>query len=89
MAVLITQLKAYISMYRHDFICLFETYLDSTTPDSVLKKDGYNLVRVEHLNNVKRDGVFIYCKELLPVRIITLPYFKKALLLEMASNNKR
>ena len=76
-------------MYKHNFICLLETYLDSTTPDSVLKKDGYNLVSVEHPNNVKRDGVCIYYKELLPVRIITLPYFKKALLLEMASSNKR
>ena len=26
------QLKAYNSIYKHDFICLSETYLDSSTP---------------------------------------------------------
>ena len=51
--------------------------------------DGYNLVPVEHANNIKRGGVCIYDKELLPVRIISLPYLKKALPLEMAYNNKK
>ena len=37
----LTQLKL-ISMYKHDFICLSETYLDSTIPDSLLEIDGYN-----------------------------------------------
>ena len=31
-----TQLKAYISIYKHDYICLSETYLDSSIPDSLL-----------------------------------------------------
>ena len=35
----LTQLKAYISVYRHDFICLSEAYLDSSTPDSLLEID--------------------------------------------------
>ena len=76
-------------MYKHDFICFSETYLDSTTPDSLLKVDGYNLVRVNHHNNTKRDGVCIYYKESLPVGIISLPYLKEALLLEMIYNNKK
>ena len=59
----LTQLKAYISMYKHDFICLSETYLDSSTPDRLLKIDGYILVRADHPNNIKRGGVCIYCKE--------------------------
>ena len=73
----LTQLKAYISMYKHDFICLSETYLDSTIPDSLLEIDGYNLVRADHSNNIKRGGVCIYYKESLPVRVISLPYFLK------------
>ena len=28
----LTQLKAYNSLYKHDFICLSETYLDSSIP---------------------------------------------------------
>ena len=76
-------------MYKHDFICLSETYLHSSTPDSLLEIDGYVLVRADHPNNIKRGGVCIYYKESLPVRVISLPYLKEALLLEMTYNNKK
>ena len=76
-------------MYKHDFICLSETYLDSSTPDGLLEIDGYNLVRADHPNNIKRGGVCIYHKESLPVRAISLPYLEEALLLEMTYNNKK
>ena len=64
-----TQLKAYISTYKHDFICLTETYLDSSIPDSLLEIDGYNLICSDHPNDIKRGGVCIYFKEILPVRV--------------------
>ena len=83
------QLKVYISMYKHDLICLSETYLDSSTPDSLLEIDTCNLVRADHLNNIKRGGVCIYYKESLTVRVISLPYLKEALLSDMTYNNKR
>ena len=57
-------------MYKPDFICLSETYIDSTTPDSLPKIDGYNLVREVHPNNIKRRGGCICYKESLPIRII-------------------
>ena len=85
----LTQLKVYISMYKHDFICLSETYLDSPIPESLLEIDGYNLLGVDHPNNIKRGGVCIYYKESLAVRVISLPDFKEALLLEMTDNNKK
>ena len=85
----LTQLKAYISTYKHDFLCLSETYLDSSTPDELLEIEGYILVRADHPDNIKRGGVCVYYKESLPVRIISLPYFKEALLLEMNQNNKK
>ena len=85
----LTQLKAYISMYKYDCICLSETYLDSTTPDNLLEIDGYNLVRADHPDNIKRGGVCIYYKESLPVRVISLPYLKEGLVLEMNDNNKK
>ena len=47
---------------------------------------GYNLVRTDHLDNTKRGGVCIYYKESLPVRVINLPYFKEALVLDMSFN---
>ena len=70
-------------MCKHDFICLSETYLDSSTPDRLLEIDGYILVRADNSNNIKRGGVCIYYKESVPVRIMSLPYLKEALLLEM------
>ena len=75
-------------MYKYDCICLSETYLDSTTPDNLLEIDGYNLVRADHPNNIKRGGVCIYYKESLPVRVISLLYLKQAPLLEMNDNKK-
>ena len=84
----LTQLKAYNAIYKHDFICLSENYLDSSIPDNVLDIEGYRLVRADHLNNIKRAGVCIYYKESLPVRVINIPYIKEALLLEMNYNNK-
>ena len=85
----LTQLKAYISTYKYDFICLSETLLDSSTPDNLVEIQGYNLVRADHLDNTKRGGVCIYYKESLPVRVIDLPYFKEVLLLEMSFNKKK
>ena len=85
----LTQLKPYISKYKHDLICLSETYLDSSIPDSLLEIDGYNLIRSDHPNDIKRGGVCIYFKEILSVRVINISYLKEALLLEMNYNNKR
>ena len=85
----LTQLKAYISTYKHDFICLSETYLDSSILDNLIEIEGYNLVRADHPANIKRGGVIIYYKESLPIQVISLPYLKEALLLEMTYNNKK
>ena len=83
----LSQLKAYISMYKYDFIRLSETYLDSSVPNSLLEIDRYNLVRADHPNDTKR--VCIYYKESLSVRVINLSYFEEALLLEMTYHNKK
>ena len=83
------QLKAYASTYKYDFICLSETFLDSSTPDNLVDIQRYNLVRTGHPDNAIRAGVCIYYKEFLPVRVTSLPHFKEALLLEMSFNKKR
>ena len=85
----LNHLKAYNSIYKYDFICLSETYLDSSIPDNLIDIEGYKLIRANHPDNIKRGGVCIYYKESLPVRVISLPYFKEALLLEMSNNNKK
>ena len=68
-------------MHKQDSICLLETYLDSSTTDSLLEIDGYILVSADHPNNIKRGGVCIYCMESLSVRVTSLPYLKETLLL--------
>ena len=66
----------------------YQKHLDSPIPDSLLEIDGYNLIRSDHPNNIKRGGVYIYFKEIVPVRVINIPYLKEALILEMNYNNK-
>ena len=62
---------------------------DSTTPENLLEIERYNLVRADHPNNIKRGGVCIYYKDSLPVWVISLPYLKETLLLEINDNNKK
>ena len=76
-------------MCKHYFMCLSETFLDSSTPDNLLEIDGYILVRADHPNNIKRGGVCIYYKESLPIRVISLSYLKETLLSEVTYNNKK
>ena len=78
----------YISTYKHDFISLPEAYLDSSTPDNLIDIEEYNLVRADHADNIRRGGVCIFYKESFPVRVISLPFFKEALLLGMSYNRK-
>ena len=85
----LTQLKAYNSIYKYDFICLSETYLDFSIPDNLIDIEGYKLIHANDPDNIKIGAVCIYYKESLPVRVISLPYFKEVLLLEMSNNNKK
>ena len=56
----LTQLKAYISRYKYDFIYLSETFLDSSTPDNLVDIQGYNLLRTDHPDKTNKvEFVFI------------------------------
>ena len=57
----ISQIEAYNSLYSHDFICISETYFDSTILEGnkSLHLNGYNLLRADHPNNTKQRGVCI------------------------------
>ena len=81
-------LKAYNSIYKYDFLCLSETCLSTAVPENLIDIEKYKLIRADHSDDIKIGGVCIYYKESLPVRVISLPYFKEALLLEMSYNNK-
>ena len=84
----LAQLKAYNSIYKYDFICLLETYLSTSSPDNLIDIDGYKLILADCPDNIKRNGFCIYCKQLFPVRVISLSYFMESLL-AMSYNSKK
>ena len=53
---------AYNSIYKYDFICISETYLDSSvqSDNRDISINGYNLIRADHPSSNKRGGVCIY-----------------------------
>ena len=58
-------IETYNSNHKYDFICISETYLDSSVSDGdkELAMEGYNFIREDHSSNVKKGGVGIYYKE--------------------------
>ena len=73
--VKLSSLLAHNSVYKHDVICLSETYLDNSvlSDESDLNFLGYKLVRADYPGNVKRGGVCIYFKESLSIRFLDVP----------------
>ena len=79
-------LQAYNTINRFDIICLSETYLDNSyhTDDDQLTFPGYNLIRADNPNNIKRGGVCIYHRDSLPVKVINLNILNECLVCELS-----
>ena len=67
-------IEAYNTNHKYDFICISETYLDSSVSadDKELTMEGYKLICADHPSNVKKGGVCIYYKESIAVQIISI-----------------
>ena len=87
----ISTLKAFNTTKNFDFICLSESYLDSTisSDDKNLCLDGYKLIRADHPKNIKQGGVCIYYRETLPLKIIQINYLPEYLVCEINYDNKK
>ena len=88
----LSSLQAYNSVYKHDVICLSETYLDNSVPsdESDLNFPGYKLVRADYPGNVKSGRVCIYFKESLSIRFLDVPSnLDECLLCELSCKNKK
>ena len=85
----ISQLEAYNSLYKHDFICISETYFDSSILEgySSFQLDGYKVIRADHLSNTKRGGVCIYYKESRSVRALNLINLSECIICEVSIQN--
>ena len=81
---------AYNNIHDYDFICISETYLDSSVilDDKDIAIEGYNVVRADHPSNHKKGGVCIYCKESLAVQFINIIFLNECLLCDVSFDNK-
>ena len=86
----LSPLHAYISVHNFDILCLSETYLDSTisSNDRNLIIPGYELYRADHPSNVKRGGICIYYKNLLPLKVTNIQYLQECINFEMKIGDK-
>ena len=77
----ISLLKAYITIYNYDVICLSEVYLDSSIPsdDNTLEIPGYDLIRADHPSNSKRGGDCDYYRNSLPLKILDISYLQECI----------
>ena len=84
-------LKAYNSTYKYDYICISETFLDSSfEPDGKnLMLDGYILIQSDHPSNTKRGGACIDYKEFLAVCSLDITSLPECLVCEVTKQNKQ
>ena len=87
----ISLLTAYISIHDFDIICLSETYLTSTTDinDENLKIPGYIMYRADHPSDVKRGGVCIYYKTMLPLKVLSTNVLQECINFEVSIGKKK
>ena len=83
--------KSYNSIYKYDMICIAETFLDSSflSNDERLHLDGYELIRSDHPNNVKRGGVCIYIKNSLAAMVCNITKLNECIVIETNLNNRK
>ena len=82
----ISLLTAYISIHDFDIIGLSETYLTPTIDvnDGNLKTPGYITYRVDHASDVKRGGVCIRYKTMLPLKVLSTNFFQECINFEVS-----
>ena len=80
-----SSIEAYNSNQNYDFICISETYLDSSisSDDKDIAIEGYNIIRADHPSNLKKGGVCIYYKESLAVKLIDVNFLNESILYEV------
>ena len=70
-----------------DLICLTETYLDSTVDPNNLLINGYNLLRANHPDNVRRGGSCLYHGENLTLRQVDRHHTDQCIVCEINIQN--
>ena len=86
----VSLVRAYITIYNYDVICLSETYLDSSKPfdGNNLEIPSYDLIWADHSFNSKRGGVCVYHRNSLPLKILNIFYLRECIVFELKIGNK-
>ena len=84
-------MKAYNSVNEYDFLCVSQTFLNSSygSNGKDLMIEGYNLTWSDHPSNIKRGGVCIYYKVSLAVHIVNITLLTECLVFEVTVQNKK
>ena len=87
----ISHLEAYNAIHQHGFICICDTFFDSsvTEGDKNIQLNGYNLIRADHPSNTKRGGVCIFYKETLALHIVNSLNFNECIVCEVSTQNSK
>ena len=87
----LSSIAAHNSIHKYDFICISETYLDSSVQsvDRDISINEYNLTHADHLSNNEGGGVCTYYCESLAVPLVKINYLNECLLGAVSSNNKK
>ena len=49
------------------------------TDDENLQILGYSIAQVDHISNIKCDGICVYYKNLLPLKLLDINYLQKCI----------
>ena len=87
----VSALKAYNTVYKYDFLCVNEAFVNSSfeSNDKDVMIEGYNLIPSDHLSNFMRVSVCIYYKESLAVRIVNITSLTECLVCEVTIQNNK
>ena len=87
----LSQLEVYNSVYKHDFICISDTFFGSSIQEGEknIQLDGYNLLRADHPSNSKQGGVCILYKKTLGVCIVKSLSFNECIICEVSIQNSK
>ena len=87
----ISQLEAYTSVYKHDFICISKTLFDASVQerDKNIQLNGCNLLRANHPSNSKRGGKCIFYKETLVVCMVKSSSLSECVICQVSIQNSK
>ena len=86
----VSLLTAHNLIHNFDIICVSETIFNSETPpnDPNLEISGYNMYHTDHPSNCKREGVCIFYKAALPLRVLNISYLNECINFTVSIANK-